>query len=58
MPFDRLIARDDFSEFNCAAADATSGAAIKLVCCCRSDNGGGGFADAFRRRRLPPVSRI
>ena len=47
-PFDRLIARDDFAEFNCVAADATSGAAIKTVCCCGSDNGGGDLADACR----------
>ena len=29
MPLDRLIARYDFADFNRAAADATSGAAIK-----------------------------
>ena len=29
MPPDRLIARYDFADFNRAAADATSGAAIK-----------------------------
>ena len=29
MPFDRLIARYDFADFNLAAADATSGAAMK-----------------------------
>jgi hypothetical protein len=48
MPFDRLIARDDFAEFNWAAADAPSGAPIKPMCCCRSDNGAGDFADASR----------
>jgi Zn-dependent alcohol dehydrogenase len=31
MPLDRLIARYDFASFNAAAADATSGAAIKPV---------------------------
>jgi Zn-dependent alcohol dehydrogenase len=31
MPLDRLIARLDFADFNSAAADATSGAAIKPV---------------------------
>jgi hypothetical protein len=31
MPLDRLIARYDFANFNPAAADATSGAAIKPV---------------------------
>jgi len=29
MPLDRLIARYDFADFNRAAADTTSGAAIK-----------------------------
>jgi len=29
MPLDRLIARYDFADFNLAAADAISGAAIK-----------------------------
>jgi hypothetical protein len=31
MPLDRLIARYDFDDFDCAAAVATSGAAIKPV---------------------------
>jgi hypothetical protein len=31
MPPERLIARYDFADFNRAAADATSGAAIKPV---------------------------
>ena len=31
MPLDRLITRYDFAEVNRAAADATSGAAIKPV---------------------------
>ena len=31
MPFDRLITRYDFTDINRAAADATSGAAIKPV---------------------------
>ena len=31
MPLDRLIARYDFADINRAAADATSGAAIKPV---------------------------
>jgi hypothetical protein len=48
MSLGRLIARDDFADFNLAAADAISGAAIKpLVLCCR-DNGDGDFADASR----------
>jgi hypothetical protein len=29
MPFDRLIARYDFADFNIAAADAISGGVIK-----------------------------
>jgi hypothetical protein len=31
MPLDRLIARYDFADFDRAAADANSGAAIKPV---------------------------
>ena len=48
MPLDRLIARYDFDDFDCAAAVATSGAAIKALVLLPSDNGGGDFADAFR----------
>jgi hypothetical protein len=48
MPLDRLIARYGFANFNRAAADVTSGAAIKALVLLPSDNGGGDFADAFR----------
>jgi hypothetical protein len=48
MPLDRLIARDDSTDFKLAAVDAISGAATKPLCCCRSNSGAGDFANTFR----------
>jgi hypothetical protein len=55
MPLDRLMGRYDFADFNRAAADATSGAAIKPASCSAVTT-----VPAISRsgRRLPAVSRI
>jgi hypothetical protein len=57
MPLDRIIARDDFADFNFAAADGISGAA-KAASAVAEVTTAPAISPTHPGRRLPPVSRI